>query len=60
MAPGPEQDFICPGRGIIDFAPIFTEARKQKIQHYFVERDNEPDGMGCLQSSGEFLKNIRF
>lgn len=60
MAPGPEQDFICPGRGIIDFTPIFAEARKQKIQHYFVERDNEPDGMGCLQSSGEFLKNIRF
>ena len=60
MAPGPEQDFICPGRGIIDFASIFAEARKQKIEHYFVERDNEPDGMGCLQSSGEFLKNIRF
>jgi sugar phosphate isomerase/epimerase len=60
MAPGPEQDFICPGRGIIDFVPIFAEARKQKIEHYFVERDNEPDGIGCLKSSGEFLKNIRF
>jgi len=60
MAPGPEQDFICPGRGIIDFVPIFAEARKQKIEHYFVERDNEPDGIGCLKSSGEFLRNIRF
>jgi sugar phosphate isomerase/epimerase len=60
MAPGPGQDFICPGRGIIDFASIFAEARKQKIEHYFVERDNEPDGIGCLKSSGEFLKNIRF
>ena len=60
MAAGPEQDFICPGRGIIDFVPIFAEARKQKIEHYFVERDNEPDGIGCLKSSGEFLKNIRF
>jgi sugar phosphate isomerase/epimerase len=60
MAPGPEQDFICPGRGIIDFVPIFAEARKQKIEHYFVERDNEPDGIGCLKSSGEFLKNLRF
>jgi sugar phosphate isomerase/epimerase len=60
MAPGPEQDFICPGRGIIDFVPIFAEAKKQKIEHYFVERDNEPDGIGCLKSSGEFLKNLRF
>lgn len=60
MAPGPDQDFICPGRGIIDFASIFAEARKQKIEHYFVERDNEPDGIGCLKSSGEFLRNVRF
>ena len=60
MAPGPEQDFICPGSGIIDFAPIFKEAQKQGIEHYIVERDNEPDGIGCLKSSGEFLKNIRF
>ena len=60
MAAGPEQDFICPGRGIIDFVPIFAEAKKQGIGHYFVERDNEPDGIGCLKSSGEFLQSIRF
>ncbi len=60
MAPGPEQDFICPGSGIIDFGPIFKEAKKQGIEHYIVERDNEPDGIGCLKSSGEFLRNIRF
>ncbi len=60
MAAGPDQDFICPGRGIIDFIPILTEAKKQNIKHYFVERDNEPDGIGCLRSSGEFLRNIRF
>ena len=60
MAPGEKQDFICPGSGIIDFAPIFKEANKQGIEHYIVERDNEPDGIGCLKSSGEFLRNIRF
>ena len=60
MAPGEKQDFICPGSGIIDFAPIFKEAQKQGIKHYIVERDNEPDGIGCLKSSGEFLRNIRF
>lgn len=56
----PDEDFICPGRGIIDFAPIFREAKEQDIKHYFVERDNEPDGMGCLRSSAEYLKNLRF
>jgi len=60
MAPGPKQDFICPGSGIIDFAPVFREAKKQKIKHYIVERDGEPDGIGCLRSSGDYLKNIRF
>ncbi|MDX1286148.1 MAG: sugar phosphate isomerase/epimerase, partial [Draconibacterium sp.] len=49
MAPGVEQDFICPGSGIIDFKPIFAEAKKQKIKHYIVERDREPDGIGCLR-----------
>jgi sugar phosphate isomerase/epimerase len=60
MAAGSDQDFICPGSGIIDFGPIFKEANKQGIEHYIVERDNEPDGIGCLRSSGEFLRNIRF
>lgn len=60
MAPGPEQDFICPGSGIIDFGPIFKEAQKQGIMHYIVERDNEPDGIGCLKSSAEYLSGIRF
>ncbi|NOR74511.1 MAG: TIM barrel protein [Draconibacterium sp.] len=60
MAPGTEQDFICPGSGIIDFAPIFKEAKKQETEHYIVERDNEPDGLGCLKSSGEYLRNLRF
>lgn len=60
MAEGSEQDFICPGSGIIDFETVFKEAKKQGIEHYIVERDNEPDGIGCLKSSGEYLKNLRF
>jgi sugar phosphate isomerase/epimerase len=60
MAPGAEQDFACPGRGIIDFPAIFREADKQGIEHYFVERDNEPNGLECLRTSGEYLKNLRF
>lgn len=60
MAPGDAQDFECPGSGIIDFPSLFNEADKQGIKHYFVERDNVPDGLACLKSSGEYLKNLTF
>lgn len=60
MARGEEQDFACPGNGIIDFASIFAEAQRQGIKHYIVERDNVPDGIVCLQSSSEYLKNLTF
>lgn len=55
MAPGAEQDFACPGSGIIDWHGVFTESLDQGIKHYFVERDNEVDGLGCLKGSAEFL-----
>jgi sugar phosphate isomerase/epimerase len=60
MAPGEAMDFACPGSGIIDFPAVFREADKQGIEHYFVERDNVPDGLECLRTSGEYLRNIRF
>ena len=60
MAPGPAMDFECPGSGIIDFPSLFAEAEKQGIKHYFVERDNVPDGIACLKSSGEYLRNLTF
>ena len=60
MAAGEAQDFACPGSGIIDFPSIFAEAYRQGIKHYFVERDNVADGLACLQSSSEYLKNLRF
>lgn len=60
MAPGPDMDFDCPGSGIIDFPAIFEEAEKQGTKHYFVERDNVPDGIACLKSSGEYLRNLIF
>jgi sugar phosphate isomerase/epimerase len=60
MARGEAMDFECPGSGIIDFAPIIREAFSQGIGHYMVERDNVPDGIACLKSSSEYLKNITF
>ena len=60
MAPGPAQDFECVGSGIVDFPAIFREAQKQGIEHFFVERDKVPDGMACLASAAEYLKNVRY
>jgi sugar phosphate isomerase/epimerase len=60
MASGPEMDFACPGSGIIDFPSVFSEAAVQGIEHYFVERDNVINGMECLKSSADYLKNIIF
>ena len=50
--------FECVGNGIIDFPSILKEATKQGIKHFFVEYDNVQDGMGCLKTSGEYLKNL--
>lgn len=60
MTGEPERTFECPGSGIIDFKAIFTEAKRQGIQHYFVERDQVVDGIECLRTSAEYLKNLRF
>ncbi len=60
MAPGEEQDFACPGEGIIDWPAVFNESLNQGIKHYFVERDRAEDGLGCLRVSAEYLKNLKF
>jgi sugar phosphate isomerase/epimerase len=60
MAPGTAKDFECPGSGIIDFPAVFREADKQGIKHLMVERDNVPDGMACLQSAADYLKNLKY
>jgi sugar phosphate isomerase/epimerase len=60
MAPGPEQDFTCPGSGIIDFPSVFSEAADQGISHFFVERDNVVNGLECLKTSAQYLKKVRF
>jgi len=60
MAAGREQDFACPGSGIIDFPSVLSEAADQGIEHYFVERDNVVNGMECLKTSAEYLKNLNF
>jgi len=56
----PEKSFACPGSGIIDFRPVFREAWDQGVRHYIVEKDGEKNGIECLKSSAEYLKNLRF
>jgi len=56
----PDKSFACPGSGIIDFRPIFREAWDQGVRHYIVEKDGEKNGIECLKSSAEYLKNVRF
>jgi sugar phosphate isomerase/epimerase len=60
MAPGADQDFECPGSGIIDFTSVFRESTSQGIEHYMVERDDVPDGMACLKSAAEYLRQLSF
>lgn len=60
MAPGEEQDFACPGDGIIDWKAVFAESTKRGTKHYNVERDNAKDGLRCLKSAASYLKELRF
>lgn len=56
----PEDSFRCPGEGDIDWPAVFATAHNQKIKHFFVERDKHPDGMSCLQTSADYLLNLRY
>jgi len=56
----PEKSFACPGSGIIDFRPVFREAWDQGVRHYIVEKDGEQNGIECLKSSSDYLKNLKF
>jgi sugar phosphate isomerase/epimerase len=51
--------FECVGSGIIDFPSILREAQGQGIEHFMLEYDNVVDGMACLKTSGEYLRNLK-
>lgn len=48
------------GRGIIDFAEIFTHSEKAGIKHYFIEHDFPSDGLNSVAYSFNSVNNIRF
>lgn len=60
MAADSQQSFADVGSGVIDFPSIITEAYKQGIEHYFVEKDNAVNGLEALNQSAKYLKNLIF
>lgn len=48
------------GRGEIDFAEIFTYARKGGFRHYFIEHDNPSDGINSMAYSYNTVQGLRF
>ena len=48
------------GRGIIDFAEIFSYADVAGFDHYFIEHDNPDDGINSIAYSYNSLSRIRF
>lgn len=60
MSSDDTKTFECVGKGIIDFPSIIKEGIKQDIKHYILEYDNASDGMACLKSGSEYLKNLSF
>lgn len=48
------------GKGAIDWKAIFAKSDLAGIKHYFVEYDDPPDPFASIQTSYEYLKNLRF
>jgi sugar phosphate isomerase/epimerase len=49
------------GRGEIDYRPIFAQAAKAGMQHYFVEQDTAPNGgdsIAAIRESMAALKRV--
>ena len=55
-----EKDFACIGDGILDFAEIFRTNSISGAKHFIVENDRPADPAACLESSGKYLRELRF
>jgi sugar phosphate isomerase/epimerase len=47
------------GRGEIDYRPIFAQAAKAGMQHYFVEQDTAPNGGDSIAAIKESMTALR-
>ena len=48
------------GRGVINFAELFSYADVAGFEHYFIEHDNPDDGINSIAYSYNSLSRIRF
>lgn len=48
------------GKGAIDWKAIFAKSDLAGIKHYFVEYDDPKDPFASIQTSYDYLKNLRF
>ena len=48
------------GKGVVDWKGIFAKADVAGIKHYFVEHDEPKSPFDSIQTSYEYLKNLRF
>jgi len=54
-----DKNFTEVGSGIIDFKPIFANAEKSGMKHYFVEQDKTPgDPFDSIIKSYDYVKTI--
>ena len=51
-------EFADVGTGTIDFAPIFAQADKAGVEHYFVERDQTDDKLATLKQGHKALSAL--
>jgi len=55
-----DQKMVDVGKGKIDFAAIFAQAKQAGLKHYFVEHDNPADPLQSITASCQYLKKLKF
>jgi sugar phosphate isomerase/epimerase len=48
------------GKGKIDFAKIFAQAKQAGLKHFFVEHDEPKDPLQSITNSCQYLKQLKF
>ncbi|MDR1723756.1 MAG: sugar phosphate isomerase/epimerase [Tannerella sp.] len=55
-----DSDFACVGSGCIDFPAIFRLNATAGVKHFIVEHDKPEDPKSCIESSAQYLLQLRF
>jgi len=55
-----DQKMVDVGKGQIDFAKIFAQAKQAGLKHYFVEHDQPENPLQSITVSCQYLKGLKF